>query len=82
MFAALAMASTSRVVTSAAITSSRATGHMLTKRCRSGVAPFVIRLNAAVGAARPRRSRMKYLLTLYGDESAYADMIPSRRPKA
>jgi hypothetical protein len=42
---------------------------------------FVVRVNAAIGAA-PTHGRfdpMKYLLTLYGDESRFADATPEQR---
>jgi hypothetical protein len=42
--------------------------------------PFVVSVNAASGAAPTDRrfDLMKYLLTLYGDESRYADFTPEQ----
>src|SRR5262249_26240272 len=36
--------------------------------CRSGARPFVVRLNAATGAARPQEELMKYMLTFVRDQ--------------
>src|ERR687895_2343261 len=43
-------------------------------RCRSRVRPFVVRVNAAEPAARPKERRMKFMLLLWGDEAQRADM--------
>src|SRR3712207_9495543 len=44
--------------------------------CRSRGRPFVVGKKAANGAARQRRTSMRYLLTLYRDESLLADASP------
>jgi hypothetical protein len=48
--------------------------------CRSARPPFVVRVSAATGAAADHRrfNRMKYLLTLFGDESRFADRTPDQ----
>src|SRR6266545_5578749 len=42
--------------------------------CRFRPSPFVVRMEAANGAARPRGGRMRYALLIYGSEQAQAGM--------
>jgi hypothetical protein len=42
--------------------------------CRSRLCPFVVRVNAADRAARPKERRMKFMLLLWGEEGQWADM--------
>jgi hypothetical protein len=54
-------------------------GNIPLERCRSEPFPFVVIVMAADGAADDERRRaMKYLLTLWGDESRYADRPPEQ----
>ena len=47
--------------------------------CRSRLPPFVVRVNAANRAARPRGARMRYLLNIYADERVWTDATPEQQ---